>query len=412
MAVSARSPRVTRRAALLAAASLAGAARAAKALTIGIDLTLTGADPETAIQSRGAALMAIDDCNANGGPGGYHLNALILDDGTATAGQYDPAQAAINARKFVADRDVIACVGPQSSAPAKAMAAIFSTAGLATLTPSATNPDLTDPKFSAQYRPNGPPIFFRLVTTDAWQGPGMADFLAATLKVKTVFVLDDSGAYGIGLADAFQRQARKRGMTILGRDRLDPKAADYAAILTNIKSLAPGALYFGGDTQAGIKLAKQGHDIIPGVIKASGDGLVDTTMLTGAGFPAAEGWYCTLASPHVVEDPSAQEWVGRFVSRTRVQPSGYSITTYDCVLVIADAIRRVASANQPMNRATVRDAIQSTQLATLQGEVSFDANGDLNQRAVSVFQIRHDPNHPPDDMLHQYRYVGDAVAAP
>ena len=402
---------ITRRSTLLIGASFAAPARAAaKSVTIGIDLTLTGADAETAIQSRGAALMAIDDFNANGGPGGYHLNALVLDDGTATAGQYDPAQAAINARRFVADRSVIACVGPQSSAPAKAMAAIFSEANLATLTPSATNPDLTDPRFAKLYRPRGLPIFFRLVTTDAWQGPGMADFLIDTLKQKSVFVLDDSGAFGIGLAQAFERQARKRGMDVLGHDRLDPKAADYTAILTKIKSLAPDALYFGGDTQAGVKLAKQGYEIIPAIIKASGDGIVDTTMLTGAGFPAAEGWYCTLASPHVVEDPSAQDWVQRFVARTGVQPSDYSITTYDCVWVIADAIRRVAAAGEAPNRATVRDAIQATKLTTLQGEISFDANGDLNQRAVSVFQIRRDPTHPPDDMLHQYKYVGQAAA--
>ena len=380
-----------------------------KTVTIGIDLTLTGADAETAIQSRGAALMAIDDCNADGGPGGWHLNALVLDDGTATTGQYDPAQAAINARKFVADRSVIACVGPQSSTPAKAMAAIFSTANLATLTPSATNPDLTDPAFAKLYRPSGVPVFFRLVTTDAWQGPGMANFLAGVLHLKSVFVLDDSGAFGIGLAQAFERQARTRGMNVLGRDRLDPKAADYTAILTKIKSLQPDALYFGGDTQAGVKLAKQGYEIIPGVIKASGDGIVDTTMLTGAGFPAADRWYCTLASPHIVEDPSAQDWVKRFVARTRVQPSDYSITTYDCVAVIADAIRRVAAGGAPVNRANVRDAIQATKLTTLQGEISFDANGDLNQRAVSVFQIRHDRDFPADDMLHQYKYVAQAA---
>jgi branched-chain amino acid transport system substrate-binding protein len=60
-------------------------------------------------------------------------------------------------------------------------------------------------------------------------------------------------------------------MNALGRDRLDPKAADYAAILTKIKSLQPDVLYFGGDTQAGVKLAKQGYEIIPDVIKASGD---------------------------------------------------------------------------------------------------------------------------------------------
>ena len=75
------------------------------------------------------------------------------------------------------------------------------------------------------------------MTTDAYQGPNMANFYADVLKVKSVFVLDDSGAYGVGMADAFEKQAGKKGIKVLGRDRLDPKAADYTAILTKIKSL-------------------------------------------------------------------------------------------------------------------------------------------------------------------------------
>ena len=48
------------------------------------------------------------------------------------------------------------------------------------------------------------------------------------------------------MADAFQAQAEKKGIKVLGRDRLDPKAADYTAILTKIKSLNPDAIYYGG----------------------------------------------------------------------------------------------------------------------------------------------------------------------
>ncbi len=58
----------------------------------------------------------------------------------------------------------------------------------------------------------------------------MANYYADVLHVKTVYILDDSGAYGVGLADAFQAQAEKKGIKILGRDRLDPKAADYSAV--------------------------------------------------------------------------------------------------------------------------------------------------------------------------------------
>ena len=108
---------------------------------------------------------------------------------------------------------------------------------------------------------------------DAFQGPNMANFLAEKLKVKSVYVLDDSGAFGVGIADSFQKQAEAKGIKVLGRDRLDPKAADYTAILTKIKSLNPEALYYGGVTQAGVKLAKQSYDIIPKVIKAGPDGM-------------------------------------------------------------------------------------------------------------------------------------------
>ena len=79
----------------------------------------------------------------------------MLDDGTATAGQYDPAQAATNARKMVIDPTVVAAIGPMASGSGKAMAPLLSQADLATVTPSSTNPDLTDPKFAAQYRPAG-----------------------------------------------------------------------------------------------------------------------------------------------------------------------------------------------------------------------------------------------------------------
>ncbi|MGH7153448.1 MAG: ABC transporter substrate-binding protein, partial [Acetobacteraceae bacterium] len=105
---------------------------AEKSVTVGVDLSLTGADAETAVRILDGFRMAIDECNAKGGAAGYHLNVLLLDDGTATAGQYDPAQGATNARKMVADPSVVAALGPQSSTPGKAMAPIFSEGGLAT----------------------------------------------------------------------------------------------------------------------------------------------------------------------------------------------------------------------------------------------------------------------------------------
>jgi branched-chain amino acid transport system substrate-binding protein len=148
---------------------------------IGMDLSLAGADSEGAIRVRNGIMMAIDGANEGNGIPGYRIETLVLDDGTATAGQYDPAQAATNARKMVSDKDLVAALGPEMSGAGKATAPILSAGGLATITPSSTNPDITDPKFAQQFRPSGKSIYVRTVTTDAYQGPNMANYYADVL---------------------------------------------------------------------------------------------------------------------------------------------------------------------------------------------------------------------------------------
>ena len=76
--------------------------------------------------------------------------------------------------------------------------------------------------------------------------------------------------------------------------------------------------------------------------------------------------------------------------------------------MILDAIKRVAAAGKEVNRDNVRDAIQTSKVQTLQGTVSFDANGDVTNRVISVFQIHKNDKYPLDDVLHQYKYMGVA----
>ncbi len=380
-----------------------------KTVKVGLNLSFTGADAETAERIGNGAILAFEEANAAHAVPGYTFELVKFDDATATAGQYDPAQAATNARKMVSDKSFVAALGPQMSGAGKAMAPILSQGDLAIITPASTNPDLTDPKFAAQYRPGGKPVYFRTVTTDAYQGPNMANYFADTLKVKTIYVLDDSGAYGVGLADAFQRQAEAKGIKVLGRDRLDPKAADCSAVLTKIKALNPEGLYYGGVAQAGVKLAKQSYDIIPTVIKAGGDGVQSADFLKGTGFPAVEGWYATVAAPHVTEDPRARAFSDRFFARFKAHPDDYTITNYTGAQVVIAAVKQLAAAGQPVNRSTVRDAIQTVQLPdSLLGPVAFDANGDLTNKVISIFKITKDAARPLDDPDAQYKYVGVA----
>jgi branched-chain amino acid transport system substrate-binding protein len=135
------------------------------------------------------------------------------------------------------------------------------------------------------------------------------------------------------------------------------------------------------------------------------DGVYEPEILIGGSFPAAEGWYATIAAPHLLNDPKSANWVKRYAGRYDKQPNDYCITSCDAVLVIADAIARCRVRGSD-DRGAMRDAIEATRLATLQGTISFDKNGDLTSRVISVFQIRRDTAFPPEDMAHQFKYIG------
>jgi branched-chain amino acid transport system substrate-binding protein len=73
-----------------------------------------------------------------------------------------------------------------------------------------------------------------------------------------------------------------------------------------------------------------------------------------------------------------------------------------------DAIKRVAASGKPVTRQAVQAALMTSKVPTIQGVVEFDANGDLKDRTVSVFQIKQDKTARPDDVSRQYHYIGVA----
>jgi branched-chain amino acid transport system substrate-binding protein len=133
-------------------------------------------------------------------------------------------------------------------------------------------------------------------------------------------------------------------------------------------------------------------------------------ILSAGGFPAAQGWYSTIAAPHMLDDAKLSSWLASYQKRWGAPPSDYAITAYDAALVVLAAIETVAKSGAAVTRASVRDAIQAGKVDTLQGTLSFDENGDLSDHVVSVFQVQYDSAHPSNDVVHQFKYVGVALA--
>ena len=360
-----------------------------KVVKIGLSLPLTGADADGADAILKGAQMAIAEINAKGGAGGYKLEAVVFDSATPAAGQYDPAQAATNYKKFIADALVLAAVGPNMSGEGKAISPILSEADMATITPSSTNPDITDPKFQSQYRPKGKAVYFRTVTTDAYQGPNMANYLFHSQKVKNVYVLDDGGAFGVGIADSFQKRATDaRGEDPRprpARSRRKPTtrpSSPRSRASTRTRSTTAASCRRGQARHAGLRGDAEGHQgglgrglrplVAEAVGQGVGRGLVLLAGLAGAGdLPEARGVGDQVqdrdeARAHQLRDHFLQRGAG---DRRRGRAHG-----------------RRQQAARPA--AALRDAIQATKLDSIQGPIAFDANGDILTRTVSIYQWR------------------------
>ena len=126
--------------------------------------------------------LAVDmDNKANG------TNITLVQGDT----QLDPAQATTMTQQFTSNSKMVAVVGPAGSQEVQAVGPLFGRAGMAFITGSATNPDLTTTGKN--------PTFFRVVSRDDVQGPQDAQYIVTHLKPKKLMIIDDQEVYSTGL---------------------------------------------------------------------------------------------------------------------------------------------------------------------------------------------------------------------
>jgi branched-chain amino acid transport system substrate-binding protein len=357
-------------------------------LMIGVSLALTGPDARWGIPMLRGVELAVEDVNRGGGAGGHMLETVVLDSAGPGLEGISLRRGTNNYERFLADPAVIAIVGPQTSGEGRAVAALLSGADLATITPSATASDITDPMLKDHFRPAGRAVYFRTVGTDLAQGGAMARFAHDRLGVRRLVLIDDGTDFGAGTALVFARQAAELGMTVLARTQIYWTAGDYRAQLRELRALSPEALYFAGNYLVGVKVARQVAEVLPYVHRLGAETLYDRAFPIQAA-AGAEGWYVSNVAPDPGAGPAAAAWTDRFRRRFGDAPTPYSLAAYTAVTVIGDAAGRVVKGGQPVTRSRIREAIQATRLRdSVQGPVSFDHNGDLERAVVSIYQAR------------------------
>ncbi|WP_244145895.1 branched-chain amino acid ABC transporter substrate-binding protein, partial [Paraburkholderia tropica] len=165
-------------AAVMVFAAFATNASADQVVKIGHVAPLTGGIAHLGKDNENGARLAIEEINAKGLTIGGQKITLQLDAQDDAA---DPRTDTQVAQKLVDDK-VVAVVGHLNSGTTIPASKIYSDAGIVQISPSATNPAYTQQGFKTAYR---------VVATDAQQGPALANY-AQSKGFKSVAVVDDS----------------------------------------------------------------------------------------------------------------------------------------------------------------------------------------------------------------------------
>ena len=289
--------------------------------------------------------------------------------------QHNPAQAVNVAKKFTSDAKVAAVVGHFNSSCTKPSAAVYSEAGLVQITPASTNPELSKQGFAT---------FFRIAATDDVQGPKGAIFAVKKLGVKKIYIIDDKTTYGKGLADEFEKEAKKLGAEILGHEGITQGDKDFTPLLTKIKPLAPDMIYFGGIYPEGALLIRQARSLDIQAQMMGGDGIATLTFKELATKEIAEGTYATMVGGDMHKVPAAASFIRDYESKYGVlgQWSAYG---FDAANILIEAIRKAGG----KDRALVLKAMREIpEFKGITGTVIFDEKGDNKNQFIGVFQFK------------------------
>jgi branched-chain amino acid transport system substrate-binding protein len=378
-------------------------------IKIGTDFPTTGGDASAGKPPEDGAHLAVDEANAANFIPGY---TLVFDprDDVGVSGVHDPSVGATNVTSLANDAQVAGIIGPLNSSVAEAELPLTNEKGIAQISPSNTNTCLTQNapdtgctgpnNLLPKVRPTGKVTYFRIATTDVHQGGVAADFAARTLHYKNVYVIDDTEAYGVGLALNFIKEFTADGGHILGHDSIQ-SSTDYTGELQKIAGLKPDAIYFAGnDSTGGTPIRKQMEDV-PGLQNTpylGGDAINTTAFAQAIGVGHGGPVYSTVAAIDVTKLPSAAGFIQKYQSV--YGPLGaYSAGGYDCARILINAIKAAidSGAKPPANsddqdtansfRQAVINALMKTDYNGVTGHQSFDANGDTTNKTISIYQL-------------------------
>jgi branched-chain amino acid transport system substrate-binding protein len=343
-------------------------ALAADTINLGVAGAHSGDLASYGLPSVKAAELVVNDINAKGGVLGKKVIIWAEDDACKP-------ELATNTATRLVSKGVHVVMGHICSGATKAALGIYKDMNIVTMSPSATNPDLTQ---NGNY-----PNFYRTIASDDAQARLEVDFALNKLKVKRIAVIHDKGDYGKGLAEfakKFIEQSKKAQVVLY--EGITPGAVDYSAVIRKIKRSKAGAVIFGGYHPEASKLVSGMRKKRMDTIFISDDGVKDDTFIKVAK-KYAEGVYAT-GPKDVSQNPMTIKATKDHQKKYGKDPGAFFLNAYSATLALLNAIQKSGS----IEYESIRMALQNEYVETPLGKIRFDKNGDAEGVGFSMYQVK------------------------
>lgn len=331
--------------------------------------SLTGAEATFGQSTHNGIMLAIDEINAAGGIDGRKVRVQTEDD------QSKAEEAANAVTKLISQNNVVAVLGEVASSNSLAAAPICQSNKVPMITPSSTNPRVTQ---VGDY-------IFRMCFIDPYQGEAMANYLTKDLRLERAAVLIDvKSDYSTGLAEFFERTFTANGGRVVGKQSYSKGDSDFRSQLTAIKASNPEVIFVPGYYNDIGQIAIQARDLGMMQPLAGGDGW-ESPKLIEIGGKALEGSF--YSNHYHVDDPSpsVREFVQKYQERFGAKPDSLAALGYDTARVLADAIKRAGTTDGPK----LRDAISQTKdFDGVTGKITLGPDRDPIGKKLVVLEIR------------------------
>jgi branched-chain amino acid transport system substrate-binding protein len=341
--------------ALGAAIAFAGSAQAQ--IKMGVAGPLTGPNAAFGAQLKNGTDQAVEDINAAGGIMGQKITVGYGDDVS------DPKQGVSVANKFAGD-GIKFVVGHFNSGVTMPASEVYQENGILEITPSATNPKITE---------RGMWNIFRTCGRDDQQGAVAGAYILKNYKGKKVALVHDKTTYGQGLADETKKAMTKGGMKEALYEGVNLGEKDFSALVSKIKASGAELVYWGGLHTEGGLIVRQMRDQGVKAVLMGGDGITSDEFASVGG-PGVEGTLMTFA-PDPRKRAEAKAIVEKFRAK-KFEPEAYTLYSYAAVEIIKQAAEQAKS----LDPKKVAEVIRSgKKFKTVIGEMSYDKKGDITR---------------------------------